>query len=410
MIIEKYFSSMVILYLIIVLSIVNYIVYKKNFLPTVAAAFFSYGLSTCIRTICTIPIPFLMKLFPLFQNDTINLSLIFLLTILVIFGIFKIRRFSQGFQFIQDPEYDEVCIVASTTICCAIALLQYPTLSIPLLVILWIIIIVSALLSIFWIRKSIKRKYKDTLKTQEIQRLNETIAKLQAEVEKLTEENKRLSAIIHKDNKLLNAMLLAVDQLIYEVVDENDPAVRKEKCEAIRAQLQEVAGERASLLASYEFDGRKLPSTGNSRIDSLLAYFHRRAFNEKIGFEMTVDPKFMAALQGRLTDEELSTLLADLLENAVIATRSCEKRSILLSLELPQNFPVIAVYDSGVPFPDEVRAAWGKAQVTMHADTGGSGIGMMTIHEICTKNRAEFLIEDSLPGVQFTKRITISFP
>lgn len=345
-----------------------------------------------------------------FFDDNNSLIALLILCLASIYLLFKIRRFSNGFPFIEDPKYNDICIVCSAEICCTVTLMQNAALPSPILVLLWFTLIFLSIFPFFWIKKTIKRKYKDTLITKEIDELKSQIDKSKEEQEKIAEENRRLSSIIHKDNKLMNAMLMAVDRLIAETANEEEPSLRKEKCGDISAQLQQIAGERAKELADYEFKGHPLPTTGNSRIDSLLAYIHRRAFQEGIAFEMSVDRHFMKELSGRITDEELSTLLADLLENAIIAIRPCKKKNLLLSLDLPQGYPVLAVYDSGVPFPEEVRAAWGKCRLTTHADTGGSGIGMMTTYEICTKNRAEFLIEDSLPGEQFTKRISVSFP
>lgn len=329
--------------------------------------------------------------------------------ILLVFLFYKIKRFSHGFAFISEQSYADNSVLVSVTVLFLLLINKQPNTPTIIYFYTWLLFIIITLLAFFWIRKSFKRKYADILKKNEISRLDQAQKKTDEELQKLKKENERLSTIIHKDNKLMASMLLAVKELTYKVAEENDSEKRKQECDRIASQLEEASGTRAELIRSYEHSGHRLPETGNSRIDSLLAYMDQRAFTEKISFEAVVDHGFMEAVRYRISTEDLATLLADLTENAIIATREQEQRNILVSLHQISGRPALAVYDSGVPFPEEVRQAWGKQRITTHAEEGGSGIGMETAFEICKKTQADFLIEEHPPVDLYTKCISVTF-
>jgi len=400
------------IYLSLVLVLIHVtlfmLVFRVPLFPTITATIISYGLSYCIRTLVTISVPFLIKGIPLFSNDSIALTYIFIISFCLTFLLFRIKRFSHGFPFIYEPKYSDTGTLLSVLIFLIVFVLNTFSFTTLQSAILLLAIIVLGIFTFFWIRKSFKRKYADILKKNEFTRLGQEQKKITEELEKLKAENERLSAIIHKDNKLMNALLLAGKECAYWAYEPDDEK-RKRAADRILHQLEEASSDRAELIRNYEFNGRRLPETGNDRIDSLLSYMSQRAFAEKISFDILVDPEFMKAVSARISTEDLTTLLADLVENAIVATRTEEKRHILVSFQRPDDRPVFAVYDSGVPFPEKVKQAWGRERVTMHADTGGSGIGMMTTYEICNKIQADFRIEENPPVDLYTKCISVSF-
>ncbi len=93
-----------------------------------------------------------------------------------------------------------------------------------------------------------------------------------------------------------------------------------------------------------------------------------------------------------LTETELVTILADLLENAIHATVSAGGERIFLYMGLRDGSFAIEVSDTGVPFPAEVAAAYGKGRFTTRAKEGGTGIGLATLHDILNKAKAEYYV------------------
>ncbi len=119
-----------------------------------------------------------------------------------------------------------------------------------------------------------------------------------------------LAKIIHKDNKLIPAMEYCVRELLRSESGERAAGLLKE--------LEGIFQDPRELLTDYETAGKQLPATGIVPIDILLAYMLQKAAGQAIDFEFTLlgDPK---PVTDRIPNEDLRTLLADLLENALIA-------------------------------------------------------------------------------------------
>lgn len=73
----------------------------------------------------------------------------------------------------------------------------------------------------------------------------------------------------------------------------------------------------------------------------------------------------------------MNTLLADLVENAIIAIRSRTSKRILVSISISEGHYLIDVFDGGIPFEAETIINLGLKKITTHADSSGSGIGLV---------------------------------
>ena len=175
-------------------------------------------------------------------------------------------------------------------------------------------------------------------------------------------------------------------------------------------QLERISCERHGILKSYELSSKKLPSSGIPILDTLFSYMFQKATAANIDFDLSIWSDLKPMIGTVVTEQDASTVLADLIENAIIATEQCNcKKRILIGLGLLDNYYSISVSDSGVPFPNEVIENWGIKRITTHADNGGRGIGMMSTYEICKRYRASFSIETFGPDMLYSKRITICF-
>lgn len=190
---------------------------------------------------------------------------------------FKIPRFSHGIQFLTDPQYADAGALATLLLLFTFTMTRLGAVPKYAKLLSGIALFIYAILTFFWIRRSIKRKYTDSLKKNEGDHLLEEQKKLEERCRKLEEENKRLSSIIHKDNKLMESMLLSVMVLMETVVPEEDPEKRNESCEEVLAHLKDFAGDRRRALDNYESSSMRLSETGHGRIDSLLSYMLSKA-------------------------------------------------------------------------------------------------------------------------------------
>jgi len=225
--------------------------------------------------------------------------------------------------------------------------------------------------------------------------LEDTLREKEAELE-------RLSKIIHKDNKLLAALEHSTRELLADAPSDT--------AERLLQELNRFSEERRDTLCAYEAKQLPFPEIGLFSIDTMLRYLQQRAKKYAIDFQVHFDDN-ISSITNVINEQDLCTIIADLGENAIIATKSAEIKNILLSIEKKdsQNY-ILNFFDSGEPFPEEVLAHLGKKRYTTHAATGGSGIGLMTTSELAQKYQAEFRISSAELSPPYTKCISLTFP
>ena len=135
-----------------------------------------------------------------------------------------------------------------------------------------------------------------------------------------------------------------------------------------------------------------------------------KASYKEIQFDLTVAENIQDIAKNQLPAGKLSTLLADLIENAIIAVSNVAHKKISVEMGIIDDCFEISIQDSGIPFEIETLANLGFKKSTTHADTGGSGIGYMTIFEILNESGASLSITEYAPEIYaFTKSIKIRF-
>lgn len=323
------------------------------------------------------------------------------------------------------------------------------------------LLLLFSILIILWVQYRTKREY--ALRVRE--RETETAQK---ELARQMEENARLSSLLHRDNKLLAAMQMAVDEVLGGIAEmdsantadeaeanrvlredaaetsqlsqgdtdkgeaprepvarkaapqgkprENSAGVPENTPEALRArafelqkELRALAAERSGIVKSYELVSRPLPKTGLPSVDTQLSYMQMRAAEEGFFLDLITDGSVQDAVPALLSETELTTLLADLLENAIHATAAAGGERILLFLGQKEQGFSIEVSDTGIPFPDEVLHSFGKGRLTTRKDEGGSGIGLETVHKITRLRGASFGVTPLPEGSVYTKTVCVSF-
>ena len=341
------------------------------------------------------------------NNKSLSLLLIcvFFIMWICVLGLFRIKRFKSGFPFLHDKNinligalialiisfyYTVVNIIANRTTLLDVASL------LPLFS-----IVVCAILIIIWWRTGITKTYRDYLNSQEVEELNATIAAKDARIAEVEKSNAYLSRQIHSDNKLIPALQNAVRTLSAEYSEElaND----------ILDELDRVSAERKLALQQYKKATQKLPLTQITSLDITLDYMKQKACDSGIEFDVIISGNIKDMIKNHISEELLRTMTADLLENAIIATKSCETRRILLTIGICDDCYVVQVEDSGVAFEAETLQELGKKRTTTHADEGGSGIGMMEVFEIMRDTGASLYIEKLCDSRGFTKRVSVRF-
>ena len=203
-------------------------------------------------------------------------------------------------------------------------------------------------------------------------------------------------------------MLLSVKEFIKD--SSSLVPASSEKGMRLLSDLEQLSLHRKSILRTQDDRCRGIPETGCSSVDSILKYMKQKAHEMNIIFETAFSCDMKALVNENISENDLNTLLADLLENALIATKYGDHRHVLLSVDMIEDFYTISIFDSGVPFPKEVLVSLGLKNYTTHKADGGSGIGLVTSYELLKKYRASLAIEEfTQDSGLYTKKLSVVF-
>ena len=326
------------------------------------------------------------------------------------FLLFRIKRLRRGFPFLSDSRYGDLGLYLSVMVLMAFSLLEPnpDSEAIPLIAVY--LAICCGMILWFWWKKRMTKEYMEKLREREERELMAAISSRDNEIAVLKKENETFSKIIHKDNKLIPAMELAVKEALYAVVYNEDQNERVKQTEKILAQLENISKDRSGIVRNYEHKYTGLPQIGISVLDALFAFMMQKATGFGIRFQLRFDESVSEIIPRAVSEQDASTLLADLIENAIIATKENPKEKyVFAELGTKNSIFSISISDTGAPFSEKVLQNWGKQRITTHADNGGSGIGMMTTHDICEKYHASFLIEYFEDVAEYRKRVSVRF-
>ncbi|MCL2018832.1 MAG: hypothetical protein FWG70_03640 [Oscillospiraceae bacterium] len=331
---------------------------------------------------------------------------------LFVFSVFNIKRLRNGLPFLGEKHISLLGVI--------IALIVFQCYTIINVVIrrdgvldslAWFSLLCvgfCAILVIIWWKTGITKAYKDSLSEKEKLELYCELSEKEKRIFEIEKDNAALSKIIHSDNKLIPSLENAVRNLC--------EYYSKEKAEDIIKELRRAHVQRNGLLGCYKKESKQLPSTKITSLDITLDYMKQKAYENNIEFDVFISGSVKYMIENLITEEQLRTISADLLENSIIAISSrgllhkSFARQILFTVGICDDYYEIRVEDSGTDFEKETLINLGKKQTTTHKNEGGSGIGMMQAFEIMRETGASLVIE-RLPegGRGFTKRVSVRF-
>ena len=175
-----------------------------------------------------------------------------LLELLLIFLLFKIKRLRRGMPFLYQIGSSATGFILSCFILLIVTIISFYD-SIPDMQFLFLLIalFLIGLLLYCWWRFRITRDYREKLRQAELKALQNELIEKDNRIRKLEENNDALAKIIHKDNKLIPAMELAVCE--YLETEATDDDTRK-KGEQLANGLKTMAQDRKGTLNSYRHD------------------------------------------------------------------------------------------------------------------------------------------------------------
>ena len=267
-----------------------------------------------------------------------------------------------------------------------------------------------SLLLIRWWNHRITQTYKEKLRLANQKSLEDELTAKLIEIETLKADNERLAKIIHKDNKLIPAMHMAVTDFL-ENIDKLPSEELSTRGQELNAQLYKMAQDRQGILTETHSKTNTLPQTGIHTVDGVLSYMETRATNENITYKLHIGENIKELILNSVSEEDLCHLLSDLIENAIIATRySSKDKQMKIHLGTLNNKFLLEISDSGKEFDIETYQHFGYEKHTTHAEHGGSGIGLMDIWNIKKNNKISLQIYEYPPDSSaYTKKLSFVF-
>lgn len=352
------------------------------------------AISSIIALILMIPAYYVL---PEKYNDLVMVIIFSICIIPFTICIFKIKRFKNGISPIKNDETFERLILAST-VCIFGMMLVYSTKMQETYFELALIFIAFCCLSlIIWWRKLVTTNYKKHVLKRNVDILQNSITECENEREKLEKQNNELAKIIHRDNKLLPSMQLAVKTICEKYPHDSQAA-------ELLKSLDELYSERADAVENFQNDVKDIPRTGNITVDGILRFLLKRAGDEGVDFSVETDSGTILRLTEKFTDiTDLNTVLCDLGENAVLAVKNVAGGKVKIAFVTENDCPCIKFFDNGAQFDEKVISEMGRVKITTRKSDGGSGIGLESTFSILKTYSASLCIDELCEEEGFTK-------
>ena len=406
----------IILQVIIIITILllfAIITYKTRLLISFTACLISFILSYITLTISSV---ITSLFFTILSINTTNIPHIYFIlpTSIVhlcsIYILFQQKRLQNGMPFIYKgytPHFISFSFILIFTILTIKNVLNNLNYAIKLLILFLMFLLAIALL--IWWRHKITQSYVEKLRVDEVELLYKEISDKDLEIEKLHAHNEQLSGIIHKDNKLIPAMEMAVRNYLQTAALMKPEDARQTGAELL-SKLERMAEERTGIIHTYQKNFSYRQRSGLISIDAIVDYMENRASTLGIEYHYQFDKTLKEMLPAFITEDDAMHLLSDLIENAIIAASHSEKKNIHIHIGFIRSILFIDISDSGIPFTPETYEKFGNIQYTTHAEHGGSGIGLMDIAKL--KKQYQFslqIYEYPENETIYTKKIRILF-
>ena len=317
--------------------------------------------------------------------------------------LFKIRRLSKGILFLQKKHAGNIGVILG-----GIIIIIMIIIGLGVYVEIGILLTTGTVLCIvgiiIWWRRGLTKQYRERMSERKIKEYENRFAEKDLQIKKLIDDNEAMAKLIHRDNKLLPALYDAAQTFISTDSDSSDEAKR------LIDQIQQHLDERSGILKQVHYRNKSLPSTDDAVLDALLVLMQTKAISAGVDFSVSVNCAKPEQISAIISSINLQTVCADIIENAIIATRSSELKKVEFSINDTETFPELCVSDSGIDFEAETLMNIGVSKTTTHLDEGGSGIGFLTIFEILKKYKASITITEFENRQQaLTKSVAIKF-
>ena len=398
----KHYRIFVELFLI---SVINYLVYKKEIYYSFLLTTISFGINYSIYMLSVI-IAFIPNAIFKIQNDYIGFLIILVNYTLLIYRIFKLKRLKYGISLLNGKLQDSYISYLFFNLCIiilafAIVLQEIPVLGVRKVGLGLMLLIIVIFITI---KESIKLYYKQNLLIKDLESTKKELSEKNEELAKLEKENLEFSKTSHSLAHRQKALEYKLNKLI-----NGDKATPQDTTkEELKKELEDISKDIYKKPSDIEIE-----KTGIDKIDNMLEYMKSECDKNNIEFNLQIIGNIHYMVNHFISENDLEILLADHIKDAIIAIQHStnKNRSILVKIGKIQKYYGIYIYDSGVEFTDEVLNKLGKEPITTHKDSGGTGMGFMNTFDTLKRYNASLnIIKIDKPSLDnYTKSVEILF-
>ena len=371
---------------------------NKKFLSNMIITVISMGISY-IMYIFSLIISFIVFIIFNIKNEYINMAIIILIYGIIYMIFIKINKIKYGLKYLQEKLENTYLVLLSINISTIvifvfIMLSNYNKQFSRKVGILFLI--VTALMYIA-IKESLDAYYKHNMLVKELEDTKKKLVEKENENKELENEilgfNKRSHTIAHKQK----ALEYKIEQLM----------LNNEISEEITGDLKDISN------VINVKNNTKLDKTGIDKIDNMIACMKNEADKKNIDFKLQIYGNIYSMINNKINVEDLETLIADHVKDAIIAIENSnnKNKSILLRLGKIDGSYGMYVYDSGIEFKIDTYLKLGKIPITTHKENGGTGMGFINTFDTLEKYNATLIIKElgkeSIDN--YTKVIMIKF-
>ncbi len=379
--------------------------FRKTFYETVTVSTIALGISIVLMLpsflVGFLAAPALYLIEDEAVRTIITSLIVGIIQIVCVFLLFEIKRLRSGVKPKGKTATFEILLFFSVGCIFALMIAYTKNATQSIYETALLILTLFGLLLILWWFRHITYNYREAVKQQSVNRMEDTIK----EYELNSVENDLQVAVYAKLFHYLNKALPDCAYLAESVAAQTGCA---DAC-AVRDMLNLIL--RKMSLANEKCSLQNIPKTGVRVIDvpiiQLFTAAERKNFNVSAEISADVESWFT---ESKLDKDDIHILLSYLCDNAMISALGSPNAKVRVELGATINKkPLIRIFDSGEQFDEEVLEKLGLEQVTTRAGVGGSGIGLFTVFEILAKYDASFTLDEATEKLGFTKSIEIAF-
>lgn len=337
------------------------------------------------------------------ENNFLELFSIILLQFLLINGFFKIKRFKNGFHFLQNNnEYIDIIMINISIIIIYIYSVFGTYSGNELTKNIFITLMGLGIIMIITIQKILILNYKQNLLKKTIEDYKNEIEEKDKKIKELSNEKFNISKLNHEFYNRQKSLELKIKEMNLETSEEIGILQRIQTVtEEYSTKLQQIKGKN------------KLPLTNVETIDDMLKYMQTECYNKNIDFKLQIEANINRLINNKISETRLETLIGDHIKDAIIAVNNSNNKykSIMTIIGIKDNCYELCIYDSGIEFEIPTLLNLGLEAITTHKDTGGSGIGFITTFETLKYCKASLIIEERHKEIEndYTKAVIIRF-